>query len=59
MEVSGKLHVPAALPPVTVDGTHWIGGYVASRESTNFLENKKIERFVVPTALILRTCYSL
>jgi len=32
---------------------------VAPRDSINVLENRKIGRFVVLTALILRTCYSI
>jgi hypothetical protein len=31
MEVSGQLHVPAALPPETKPGTHRIGGWVVPR----------------------------
>jgi len=31
MEVSGKLHAPAALPSERAPGYHWIGGWVGPR----------------------------
>jgi hypothetical protein len=38
MEVSGQLHVPAALPPVP----HWIGGWVGPRVGLDAVEKRKI-----------------
>jgi hypothetical protein len=42
LEVSGHLHVPAALPPeVRATGTHWIGGWVGPRAGLDEVEKKK------------------
>jgi hypothetical protein len=47
MEVSEQLDTPAAALP----GTHWIGGFVAPRDSLDVLEKRKIEpRIVQPVA---------
>jgi hypothetical protein len=38
MDVSGQLHVPAALPP----GTHWIGGWVGPTAGLDAVEKRII-----------------
>jgi hypothetical protein len=43
MEVSGQLHVPAALPPgEKAPGTHWIGGWVGPSVGLDAVEKRKI-----------------
>jgi hypothetical protein len=42
MELSGKLHTPAALPPgVTASGTHWIGRWVGPRAGQDAVAKQK------------------
>jgi len=46
MDVSGQLHVPAALPPRKVPpppppGTNWIGGWVGFRAGLDALGKRK------------------
>jgi hypothetical protein len=38
MEVSGELHVPAALPKGKSPGAHWIGGWVGPRAGLEAME---------------------
>jgi hypothetical protein len=43
MEVSGKLHALAALPPrERALGTHWIGGWVGPRVGLDAVEKRQI-----------------
>jgi hypothetical protein len=43
MEVSGQLHVPAALPPrERAPSTHWIGGWMGLRAVLNAAVKRKI-----------------
>jgi hypothetical protein len=43
MEVSGRLHAPAALPPREgAPGTHWIGGWVDPRAVLDAVGKRKI-----------------
>jgi hypothetical protein len=43
MEVSGQIHVPAALPPGgKAPGTHWIGGWVGPRTFLDAVVKSKI-----------------
>jgi hypothetical protein len=43
MEVSGQLHVPAALPPrERARGTHWIGSWVGPRAVLDAVVKRKI-----------------
>jgi hypothetical protein len=42
MEVSGQLHAPAALPSGRAPGTHWIGGWVGSRDILDAVVKRKI-----------------
>jgi len=43
MEVSGKHHNPAALPPAKISGTHCMGWWVGpSSQSGRFVQEKKV-----------------
>jgi hypothetical protein len=42
MEVSGQLHVMAALPPVKNLSTHLVGGWVGPRAGLDALEKRNI-----------------
>jgi hypothetical protein len=46
LEVSGQLHVPAALPPGKSPGTHFIGGWVDPRVGLDYMEKWKF--FTLP-----------
>jgi hypothetical protein len=41
MEVGGRLHAPAALPPGKNPGTHQIGGWVGPRAGLDVLGEEK------------------
>jgi hypothetical protein len=65
MEVSGQLHVPAALPPRERDpGTHWIGERVGPRAALDAVVKRKIpspRRDSDPRTLIVQPvaqCYT-
>jgi hypothetical protein len=42
MEVSGQLHVPAALLRGKAIGTHWTGGWVGPRAGVDTVANRKL-----------------
>jgi len=43
MEVSGQLHVPAAVPPGEIaPGTHWFGGWVGPRVGLDTVVKRQI-----------------
>jgi hypothetical protein len=58
MEVSGQLHVPAALlPKERAPGTHWIGGWVGPRAVRDAVVKRKIpslRRESIPRTLIVQ-----
>jgi hypothetical protein len=60
MELSGQLHVPAALPPVRAPGSHWIGGCVGPRAVLNavVLETKGCKYLEVAIYKSLLICQS-
>jgi hypothetical protein len=53
MEVSGELHVPAALRPGKKPGTHWIGGWVGPRAGLDFWRK---EKSLAPTGIPTPDC---
>jgi hypothetical protein len=42
MEVSGRLHASAALPPGKKPCTHWIGGWVGRRAGLDAVARREI-----------------
>jgi len=42
MDVDGQVHVPTALTPGKVPGTHWIGGWVGPRAGLDAVVRRKI-----------------
>jgi len=48
MELSGQLHVPAALPLGEIPGYHWIGGWVGLRAGLDVVDKRKNSSFPPP-----------
>jgi hypothetical protein len=42
MELSGRLHAPAALLPGRNLGTRWMGGWVGPRDGVDVFKEKKV-----------------
>jgi hypothetical protein len=42
MEMSSQIHAPIALPSRKNPGTHWIGGWVDTRDGLDVLDNRQI-----------------
>jgi len=48
MEVTGQLHVPAAIPSENDPGTHWIGSWVDPRAGLDMVVETKIPSLTLP-----------
>jgi hypothetical protein len=60
MEVSGQLHVSAALPPLKDLGPHWVGDWLGSRVAVDALgKRKSIEPLFLGCSAVDQSLYQL